>query len=200
MSDNYKYESSLYQQGYKLIAGIDEVGRGCGAGPLVVSCVILPKDYINPSIVDSKKIKTHKQRKLIAETIKKEAIDYHIEFIDANKVDELNPKQASRYGMTLCLQKIKTQPDFVLIDFEKIETNGIASLSLTHGDSLSQSIAAASILAKVSRDEYMINLSNKYPQYGFESHVGYLTKKHLEAIKNYGPIKGIHRYTYRGVK
>ncbi len=198
--DNRKYEKELYKQGYKLIAGCDEVGRGPGAGPLVTACVILPIDYVNIDIKDSKLIKKHSDRQRIAETIKEVAIDYHIEFIDPETVDELNPKQASRFGMSQCIKKVKTKPDYVLVDYEKIDTHNIPCNSFAKGDRLSQTIAAASIIAKVARDEYMIELAKQYPEYGFDTHVGYLTKKHLEAIKTYGPIKGVHRFSYKGVK
>ncbi len=198
--DNTKFEKELYKQGFKLIAGCDEVGRGSPAGPLVTACVILPVDYVNPDIRDSKQIKKHSDRQKIAQTIKDVAIDYHIEFIDAETVDKLNPKQASRYGMSKCIEKIKTKPDYVLIDFEKIDTHGIPSNSFAKGDSLSQTIAAASIIAKVARDEYMFAKAKEYPEYGFEKNVGYFTKQHREAIEKHGAIKGFHRFSYKGVK
>ncbi len=102
--------------------------------------------------------------------------------------------------MSQCLSKIKTKPDFVLIDYEKIDTHNIPSKSFAKGDSLSQTIAAASIIAKVARDEYMMELAKQYPEYGFEKHVGYLTKQHLQALEQYGPIKGIHRFSYKRIK
>lgn len=193
-------ENQIYLKGFKNIAGLDEVGRGCIAGPLVVACVILSPSYINNEINDSKLIKSHLKRKELAEAIKKEAIDYHIEFISPEIVDKMNPKNASRFGMEQCLKKIKTKPDFILIDFEQINTNGVESLSVVKGDQKSQTIAAASILAKVARDEYMISLSKQYHNFSFDKHVGYLTNQHLKEIQTYGPIKSVHRFSYKPIK
>lgn len=194
----YKYEKKLASNGYKLIAGIDEVGRGCIAGPLVCAIVILPIGYKNSQIKDSKLLSA-KKRDILDKQIKKDAIAYHIEMIDPIIVDQLNPKQASRLGMKLCVEKIKIRPDFLLIDFEKIDSK-IEQLSITKGDQNSISIAAASIIAKVYRDSYMTNLNDKYPKYNFSANKGYLTKNHILALSKYGPLKDIHRFSYKPIK
>lgn len=192
-----KFERELTKKGVKLIAGTDEVGRGCIAGPLVAAAVILPTNYVNPMIQDSKL--THKnKRTMISDIIKKDAIAYSIIFIDSKIVDDINPKQASRLGMKRAIESLSIKPEHVLIDFEKLDIS-IESTSIVKGDSNSITIAAASILAKVARDEYMKNLGKEYPQYGFESHMGYGTKQHLEALKKYGIIE-CHRVSYKPIK
>ncbi|MGL4616647.1 MAG: ribonuclease HII, partial [Mycoplasmoidaceae bacterium] len=128
-----------------------------------------------------------------------DCIDFHIEVIDSKTVDKLNPKKASIKGMQDCLKKIKTKPDFVLIDAEKINSE-IENLSIIKGDQKSISIASASILAKVYRDKYMIKMAKKYPNYFFQNNKGYGTKIHLDALNKYGPIKNFHRFTYKPMK
>ncbi|MGL5640583.1 MAG: ribonuclease HII [Mycoplasmoidaceae bacterium] len=192
------FENKYFQKGFKIIAGIDEVGRGALCGPIVVAICILPKNYVNNEINDSKKLTSLKRYKL-DEIIRKDCIDFHIEVIDSKTVDKLNPKNASIKGMQDCLKKIKTKPDFVLIDAEKINSK-IENLSIIKGDQNSISIASASILAKVYRDKYMIKMSKKYPNYFFENNKGYGTKIHLDALDKYGPIKNFHRFTYRPIK
>ena len=194
----YKFEKELLKLGYKNIAGIDEVGRGCIAGPLVCAIVILPINYSNDKIKDSKQLTPIKRKKL-SEIIKQDALAYHIEIIEPKIVDKLNPKQASRYAMSECVKKISLKPDYLLIDFEHIDCE-IKQKSIIKGDQQSISIAAASIIAKVYRDEIMEKLALKYPQYDFQNNKGYLTKKHTQAIIDYGPIHNIHRYTYRPIR
>lgn len=193
-----KYEKIAYQQNYRLIGGLDEVGRGCIAGPLVCALVILPKDYNNNQINDSKLL-SHKKREQLAKEIISVAIDYNIQTINSSIVDKINPKQASRQGMIQCIEAITTKPDYCLIDFEKLDLD-IPSESIVKGDQKSISIAAASIIAKVYRDNIMVDLGKTYPNYGFEKHKGYLTKMHREAITKYGPIKGMHRFSYRPIR
>ncbi len=193
----YYYEQKYHNQGYKLIAGVDEVGRGCIAGPLVAASCILPINYKNDDIKDSKQLSFNKREKLF-DIIVNDCIDYNIQIIEPNIVDKQNPKQASINAMIKSLLEIKTKPDFVLIDYEKLDIS-IDNESIVKGDSKSISIAAASILAKVTRDRIMIDLSKKYIEYGFENHKGYGTKIHLEALKKYGPIKSIHRFSYKPV-
>jgi len=195
--DLYKYENELRSQNYKYIVGTDEAGRGPMAGPVVVAAVILPFDVKIEGINDSKQL-TAKQRDKLYEKIIETAIEYSIEFIDVEDVDKLNVYEASRIGMINCIKKLKTPVDYVLTDAMKLELD-IPCLSLIKGDAKSASIAAASILAKVSRDRYMIEISKKYPQYGFEKHKGYVTKYHLEMLEKYGPCE-IHRKSFDPVK
>ena len=193
-----KYENELYLNGYKYVAGLDEVGRGCIAGPLVAAMVIFKPDYINNEIKDSKLL-NHQQRIKLDQQIKDNAICWEVFEVDPFLVDQLNPKQASRYAMLKCVEKAKIKPDFLLIDFEKLDTN-IKQLNLVKGDKISQSIAAASIIAKVYRDRIMIELDKKYPEYKFKDNKGYLTMQHKFAINEYGPIKNVHRYSYKPIK
>lgn len=194
----YYYEKKYARQGYKKIAGLDEVGRGCWAGPLVVAAVILPINYVNNEINDSKTL-SNKKRMELYDVITKVAIDYSIVFIDAKEVDKLNPKQASIIGMQRALTNLNhNKPDVALIDAENIQTE-ITTKSIIKGDLKSITIASASILAKVSRDLYMMNISKKYPQYFFEKHKGYGTLLHLKALKKYGPIIGFHRFSYKPI-
>ncbi|MGL5246483.1 MAG: ribonuclease HII [Mycoplasmoidaceae bacterium] len=192
------FENKYFKKGFKLIAGIDEVGRGALCGPIVVAICILPEKYFNNEINDSKKL-SPKKRIELNKIIRKECIDFHIEVINPKIVDKLNPKKASIKGMKDCLNKIKTKPDFILIDAEKINSK-IENLSIIKGDQKSISIASASILAKVYRDDYMIKMDKKYPNYFFENNKGYGTKTHLDALNKYGPIKDFHRFTYKPIK
>ncbi|MDR0857095.1 MAG: ribonuclease HII [Mycoplasmataceae bacterium] len=194
----YEYEDKYYGEGYKLIAGTDEAGRGSWAGPIVVAMAILPKGYKNDAIDDSKKLSEEK-REILFEQIIKDALDYNIVFIDAKEVDKLNPKKASILGMESCIESIKTKPDIVLIDAEHIKSN-IKTVSIIKGDAKSITIAAASILAKVSRDRYMRSLDKKYPNYYFAKHKGYGTALHLAALKVNSPIEGLHRFSYEPIK
>lgn len=193
-----KYEKIAYQQNYQLIGGLDEVGRGCVGGPLVCALVILPKDYDNHEINDSKLLSS-KKREALAQEIMNVAIDYNIQVISPKIVDQINPKNASKQGMIQCIEAIKTKPDYCLIDFEKLDIS-IPNTSITKGDQKSISIAAASIVAKVYRDNMMIELGKQYPNYGFERHKGYGTKMHKESLIKYGPIAEIHRFSYRPIR
>ncbi len=191
------YEKDNYPK-LKIIAGLDEAGRGCCAGPLVVACVIMPNEYINEEVNDSKKLSEPTREKLYKEIINY-AIEYIIEIIPAKKVDELNPKQASRYGMKKCIIALQNKPELIITDFEKIDVKDYKQINLVKGDSISFNVACASILAKVTRDHIMLELDKKYPQYGFKKHKGYCTKMHTKALKIYGPCIE-HRKTYKIVK
>lgn len=193
----YKYELEQIQLGRKNIAGTDEAGRGPLAGPIVVASVILPLNYENSLINDSKKL-TETQREKAYETIIRDAIAYSIEIISAKVVDELNPKAASRFGMIESTRKLSIKPDVVLSDFEKLDFE-IPNIPITKGDSLSITIAAASIIAKVTRDRIMNELDKKYPGYDFASNKGYGTSKHRNAINKIG-IVDIHRKSYEPIK
>ena len=194
---NLEYESKYYEKGLTLIAGSDEAGRGPLAGPLVVAACILPKGYQHELINDSKKL-TDKKRRMLYETIKKDALAYHIEVIDIETIDKINIYQASKMRMKICLEKLSIKPEAALLDAMNLDMDYPVE-SIIKGDEKSLSIAAASILAKVYRDDLMIEYSKEYPQYQFDKNKGYGTKVHLEALDKYG-ITPIHRKTYEPVK
>ena len=193
----YEYENKLKEQGYKYIVGTDEVGRGPMAGPLVVACVILPEDEIIEGLNDSKKL-TEKKREQLAKIIKEKAIEYQIQYMSVEEVDELNVYEASRQAMMKCIRKMKHKVDYVLSDAMPLDFE-FPCISIIKGDMKSASIAAASIIAKVERDHYMVELGKQYPMYGFEKHKGYVTKAHLQAINEHG-ICEHHRVSFAPVK
>ena len=187
-----QYEHNLQQQGLNLIAGIDEAGRGPLAGPVVVAGVIMPLDDIIEGINDSKKLSEKKRDKLF-EQIMQKAIDVQVAVLDSNLIDEINILNATKQGMLQCINGF-AKVDHVLIDAVKLNTP-IPTTSIIHGDALSYSIAAASIVAKVTRDRMMLDYANQYPQYNFAKHKGYGTKEHITLLKQYGPCP-IHRKTF----
>lgn len=193
----YEFENNLYQLGYKTIAGTDEVGRGPLAGPLVCAAVILDPDITIYGLNDSKKLSEAK-RVRIAEEIKKYAIAYSIVYIYEEEIDHINIYQASKKGMLEAIDDLSVEPDFILSDAMPLGDD-IPHEAIIKGDSKSASIAAASIIAKVERDHYMVKIAEKYPEYGFEQHKGYPTKQHLDAIEKHG-ICDIHRKTYKPIK
>ncbi|WP_038069287.1 MULTISPECIES: ribonuclease HII [Thermoanaerobacterium] len=189
-----KYENELYNSDYKLIGGIDEVGRGPLAGPVVAGCVILPKQSLIPDIDDSKKLSEAK-RELLSEIIKKKAISYGIGIIDNERIDRINILNSTYEAMKMAISNLNIKADFLLVDAISIPDIDIAQMSIVKGDAKSISIAAASIIAKVTRDNLMKKYDEIYPQYGFYKNKGYGTKEHIEAIKKYGPCP-IHRKTF----
>jgi ribonuclease HII len=191
------YENKWRGQGYDYIAGVDEVGRGPLAGPVVAAAVILPKEFYLAGIDDSKKI-TEKKRFEYAEIIKKEAIAVSIAMIHAEEIDQINIYESTKKAMKAAIASLNPQPDFLLIDAMKLETP-FSSESIIKGDAKSVSIAAASIVAKVERDKLMVNLSISYPEYGFQHNMGYGTKEHVKAIHQYG-ITPFHRKSFAPVK
>ena len=194
------YEQPLYNKGYKRIVGTDEAGRGPLCGPVVCAACVLPPDYKNELINDSKKL-TEKKRELLFDEIIEHALDYKIIAISPEEIDEINIYEASRKGMTLAIQGLKEKPDYILTDCMPLfEFDGIPQEDLVKGDAKAMCIAAASILAKVTRDRIMMEIDAKYPQYNIKKHKGYPTKEHLELLKKYGPIKGLYRYSYKPVK
>lgn len=197
MNNLYKLEMLLHKQGYKYIAGTDEVGRGPMAGPLVAAAVILPEN-INVEGINDSKILTVKKRNQLYNEITENAVEIQVSFIDVETVDKINVLEASRRAMTDCIRKMKTKVDYILSDAVKLNFD-IPNENIIKGDCKSASIAAASIIAKVTRDNYMIEMDNKYPNYGFKNHKGYVTKGHLQALKKYGVTK-IHRQTFAPVK
>lgn len=188
-----EYENELYKKGIELVAGVDEVGRGPLVGPVVCACVILPKDYFNEEINDSKKISEKKREKLY-DTIMQEAISVGIGMSSEKVIDEVNILEATKLAMKEAINNSKIKPQHVLIDAVKLDID-IPSTSIIKGDAKSQSIAAASIIAKVTRDRMMDELDEKYPQYLFKKNKGYGTKAHIEAIRQYGIIPE-HRKTF----
>ena len=194
--DLTKYEKDLNKKGYKLIAGTDEAGRGPLCGPVVAAAVIFPVGYNLEGLNDSKKL-TEKKRNYYFDIIKKDAISYGIGIVDAKTIDKINILEASRLAMNISLDNLKVKPDYILTDAMKLDRDNV--LPIIHGDALSITIAAASVLAKVTRDNIMYELDKKYPQYGFKDHKGYPTKRHLENINKYG-ILYCYRQTYKPVK
>ena len=186
------YEEKYSQ--YRCICGIDEAGRGPLAGPVYAAAVILPNDIIIKGINDSKKL-SEKKREELFEKITEKAIAYNIFSVDEKRIDEINILNATYEAMNGAVNGLSTAPDFVLIDGNRISGMEIPHETVVKGDSKSISIAAASILAKVSRDRFICQMAEKYPEYGFEKHKGYGTKAHNEAILKYGPCP-IHRRTF----
>ncbi len=193
----YLYEQDLYDKGVKLIAGVDEAGRGPLAGPVVAAAVILKKDAKFTYVDDSKKL-TEKQRNLALIEIKENAIAIGIGISSVEEIDLINIYRAAREAMLSAIQQLSVKPEFLLIDAMPMEID-IPYLSLIKGDALSVSIAAASIVAKTTRDAYMMEMDKLFPHYGFKNHKGYGTKEHLEALEMYG-ITPIHRKTYEPIK
>ncbi len=193
----YKYEEKLYDEGYELICGVDEVGRGPLAGPVVVcACILKPFSRIE-GINDSKQLSDKRRRELYKEIIR-ECIAYNVVYISVEDVDELNIYQATKKGMLQAIKGLRVKPDYALIDAMQLSELRLPHDSIIHGDALSASVAAASIIAKVERDDYMANMDVKYPNYGFKRHKGYGTKQHLDALEKYGPCP-IHRKTFAPV-
>lgn len=190
-----EYENKLHAEGVELIAGIDEAGRGPLAGPVVVGCVILPKDSFIEGVNDSKKV-SEKKRELLYEQITNEAIAWGVGIVDQNEIDEINILNATKKALTMSIQSLKVKPDRILVDaLEHIDTCGIPYTAIIKGDAKNYSIAAASIIAKVTRDRIMYEWDKVYPQYGFAAHKGYGTAKHIQAIKDNG-ICILHRKSF----
>lgn len=190
----WEIEDSYFAQGIKMICGVDEAGRGPLAGPVCAAAVILPAHADIPGLNDSKKL-TDKRRRELFPLIKEQALAYGIAFADHREIDDINILQATYLAMERAIAMLDIKPDLALIDGNRAKDFGIAVQTVVHGDSLSASIAAASILAKVTRDDYMLQMAEKYPQYAFEVHKGYGTKAHYMALEQYGPCD-IHRMTF----
>ena len=196
MKNNYQYETELYNDGKIYIAGVDEVGRGPLAGPVVAAAVIMPKDCYIEGVTDSKKLSA-KKRALLKKEIESKALAIGISFIDEKTIDEVNIYQASKLVMLDALSKLEVTPEVVLVDAMPLELE-MPSISIIKGDELSFMIGCASIIAKETRDDFMIELDKKYPEYGFSKHKGYPTKAHIEAVYKYG-VLDIHRKTYKPI-
>ena len=190
-----EYEKKLYDKGIKYIAGIDEAGRGPLAGPVVVGCVIMPQDSFIEYVNDSKKVSETK-REMLYEKITNEAIAWSTGIVMQDEIDEINILNATKKALTMAIDNLKVKPEVILVDaLEKIDTHQIPYISVIKGDAKIYSISAASIVAKVTRDRIMREWDEIYPQYGFVSHKGYGTAKHIAAIKEYG-LCPIHRRSF----
>lgn len=187
-------EDRCMEEGFQVICGVDEAGRGPLAGPVCAAAVILPPHLELPGLNDSKKL-TDKRRRELFPLIKEQAIAYGIAFATHLEIDEINILQATYLAMERALAQLNVKPDIALIDGNRAKDFGLPVKTVVHGDSLSASIAAASILAKVTRDDLMLQMAEDYPQYGFEVHKGYGTKAHYEALRTYGESP-IHRKSF----
>ena len=195
--DLLKYEKELYKKGITLIAGTDEVGRGPLVGPVVAAAVILPKNYKLEGLTDSKKL-SEKKREKYYDIIYKDAISVGVGKVDPKTIDEINILEASRLAMKKAIENLNVKPENILSDAMKLDNQDIPYTDIIKGDALSLSIAAASVIAKVTRDRMMYELDKKYPEYGFAKHKGYPTKLHLENIQKYGLLPN-YRFTYKPV-
>ena len=193
-----RYERHAYQQGATAVAGLDEAGRGCLAGPVVAAAVILPRDWLHAEINDSKQLTAHQRDTLFA-VIHEHARGIGVGIASVEVVDRLNILQATLVAMKEAVLNLSSPPDFLLLDAVQLSNMPMPQHSIIKGDTLSLSIAAASIIAKVTRDRLMVEYDRQYPVYGFAAHKGYGTQQHRSAIKQYGPCP-IHRKTFRGVK
>lgn len=196
--DRRRFENSLYEQGVERIAGVDEAGRGCLAGPVVAAAVVLPKDLQIEGLKDSKQL-TEKQRERLFETIHREALSVSTGVVDSHEIDRTNILKASLFAMRVAVDELDTVPEFLLIDGRDLIEHHIPQRAVIRGDNASTSIAAASIVAKVTRDRMMCDLEPLYHPFKFSIHKGYGTKLHMEEIRTHGPT-AIHRMTFRGVK
>lgn len=193
-TDLWVYEREAFADGVKLVCGVDEAGRGPLAGPVCAAAVILPPELVIPGLNDSKKL-TDKKRRELYDVITAEAVSYGIAFASEKEIDEINILQATFLAMARAMEKLTPQPELALIDGNRAKDFGLPVRTVVKGDSLSASIAAASILAKVTRDRLMEQYDEAYPQYGFAVHKGYGTKRHYEALREFGPSP-IHRMTF----
>ena len=197
-SNGLTYQEQFYSDKVKLIVGVDEAGRGPLAGPVVAAAVIFARAYINKEINDSKQI-SEKKRKELFEIIKKDALAVGVGIVDAETIDKINIYEATKVAMKEAIKNLHHDYDLILTDAMKLENQKVEVIDIIKGDAKALPIAAASIVAKVTRDEMLDELGKKYPEYGFEVHKGYSTKRHLEALDKYGPIKKIHRFSYKPV-
>mgnify|MGYP003300668709 CR=1 FL=1 len=194
MDEMWLFEDQYKAEGYAVICGVDEAGRGPLAGPVCAAAVILPEHLQLPGLNDSKKL-TDKRRRELFPQILEQAIAYGIGLADHSEIDEINILQATYLAMERAMRSLSVKPDLALIDGNRAKDFGIPVQTIVKGDSRSASIAAASILAKVTRDDIMLEMAQQYPQYGFDVHKGYGTKAHYEALQTYGPCP-IHRMTF----
>ena len=193
-----RYERVAYKDGADSVAGVDEAGRGCLAGPVVAAAVILPREWACPEINDSKQLSASQREKLFS-LIQDHAVSIGVGIIPASTIDAVNILQATYLAMEQAIDHLEVTPDYLLLDAVTLKNVSIPQRGIIKGDSLSLSIASASIIAKVTRDHLMEDYDKQYPQYGFAKHKGYGTKQHRQAIATHGPCP-IHRKSFRGVK
>lgn len=190
----FRYEGEAREQGYTAVCGVDEAGRGPLAGPVCAAAVILPAGLVIEGVNDSKKL-SEKKREELFPVICEKALAYGIGWADEREIDEINILQATYRAMQRAVESLPYKADYALIDGNRMPPLAIPGTTIVKGDALSMSIAAASILAKVSRDRVMVQLSREYPQYGFEKHKGYGTAAHVQALREYGPCP-LHRQSF----
>lgn len=193
------FEEQFYNEKIKVIVGVDEAGRGPLCGPVVAAACILPHTYINEKINDSKKLSEKKREQLYDEIINN-ALSYGVGIVDSKRIDEINIYEATKEAMHLAISQLKIDYDLILTDAMKLKDEKVDVIDIIKGDAKCQCIAAASIIAKVTRDRILLDMDQKHPEYGFKSHKGYGTKKHVEAIKEHGIIDGFYRETYEPIK
>ena len=194
MTELWTLEHEIYDEGYQLLCGVDEAGRGPLAGPVCAAAVILPRGTEIPGLDDSKKL-SEKKRELLFPQIQEKALAWSVAFATVEEIEELNILRATFLAMNRAIEGLAIRPDLALIDGNQNRDIRMPSRCIVHGDARCASIAAASILAKVSRDRLMTELAEKYPEYGFAQHKGYGTKAHMEAIRRYGPSP-MHRLSF----
>lgn len=193
-TEMWQFENLAFENGFRMICGVDEAGRGPLAGPVCAAAVILPPHIEIPGLNDSKKL-TDKKRRELFPVIQEKALAYGIAFADEKEIDTVNILQATYLAMQRAVSQLTCTPDYILVDGNRAPDFQIPAETVVKGDSLSASIAAASVLAKVTRDDLMLKLAEEYPQYRFDIHKGYGTKAHYEALRTYGPSP-IHRLTF----
>ncbi len=193
------FEKKYYSKDINFIAGCDEAGRGPIAGPVVCAAVIFPKDFISNEINDSKQL-SKKKREELFNFILEHALAYNIQIIDAKTIDEINILEASRLGMAKAVKNLNHQVDLIITDYMKLYDFDVPVIDLVKGDAKAMCVAAASILAKVTRDNIMDELDKQYPNYHFAKTKGYPTKESIDAVMEFGPIEGVHRYSYKPVQ
>lgn len=197
-SNGLTYQNQFYSDKVNLIVGVDEAGRGPLAGPVVAAAVVFARTYKNKDINDSKQI-SEKMREELYSIIKENALAIGVGIVDAKTIDKINIYEATKIAMKEAIKNLNHDYDLILTDAMKLENQKVKVIDIVKGDAKALPIAAASIIAKVTRDHMMNDLAKQYPEYGFDVHKGYGTKMHMDALKKYGPIEGVHRYSYKPV-
>lgn len=191
---DYSYEIQAHNEGFSVVCGVDEAGRGPLAGPVFAGAVILPENYTHEILNDSKKL-SEKKRDLVYDDIIKDAVSWSVGIATEKEIDEINILNATFLAMKRAIEGLNIKPDLAFIDGNRYPNTGVKEVTIVKGDSKCMSVAAASIIAKVSRDRFMLQMAEKYPQYQFEKHKGYGTKLHYEMIEQFG-VSEIHRRTF----